>query len=40
MKNSGVISILADAQLYGLLLHYKPNLVLLAFLKNLTNVLG
>jgi len=40
MKNSGVISILAEAQLYDLLFDLIPNSVLLAVLKNLTNVLG
>jgi hypothetical protein len=40
MKNSGVISRLAEAQFHDLLFHYIPNSVLLAVLKILTNVLG
>jgi hypothetical protein len=40
MKNSEVVSILAEAQLYDSLFDLIPNSVLLAVLKNLTNVLG
>jgi hypothetical protein len=40
MKNSGVILILAEGQLFDLLFHYIPNSVLLAALKNSTNVPG
>jgi hypothetical protein len=40
MKNSEVVSILAEAQIYDLLFDLIPNSVLLAVLKNLTDVLG
>jgi hypothetical protein len=40
MKNSEVVSILAEAQIYDLSFDLIPNSVLLAVLKNLTDVLG
>jgi hypothetical protein len=40
MKNSEVVSILAEAQIYDLLFDLIPNSVLLAVLKNLTDVFG
>jgi hypothetical protein len=40
MKNSEVVSILAEAEIYDLLFDLIPNSVLLAVLKNLTDVLG
>jgi hypothetical protein len=40
MKNSEVVSILAEARIYDLLFDLIPNSVLLAVLKNLTDVFG
>jgi hypothetical protein len=40
MKNFEVVSILAETQLYDLLFDLIPNSVLLAVLKNLTDVFG
>jgi hypothetical protein len=40
MNNYEDVSILAEAQFYDLLFDHIPNSVLLAVLKNLTNVLG